>query len=137
MNRRTTPPAAPACDEPQDLPAPAAETGRGVFGPPTAMSLLFRKARAHLSDADLEWLFIDGSSYAEALAENAAVVAEGIGWLVHKDNAGAEHTSAGSFQSNADVPPLMFHMSNVFLQIASMVNVVAEAEVELRERGQS
>jgi len=138
MNRRTTPPtAAPTHDAPPAQPAPEAGAVRVVFDARNAMCLLFRAARPHLSVDELSWLSIDGSDYAEALAANAAVVADNIGWLVKGDNGDGTNPRVGSFQSNADVPQLLFHLASVFTQIAGLVNVVGEATVELGERGQS
>ena len=103
---------------------------QGVFGPEALMQLLYRKAKPHLTPSDFGWIVRDGSSYAEGVARNAAQFAERVGCLV-ADDGRADGVNAGHFQSHRDVPGLLFHLANVFDQLAGLADVIGDAADEM------
>ncbi|WP_310383542.1 hypothetical protein [Roseateles sp.] len=108
-----------------------------VFDGFMALQMLTVRALPHLTPEELKVLS-NASDYSSSLARRAADVAAGIGCLVASD------TAAGNFQSKHDVPTMLFHLAEVFNQVAGFSDLGNAAVYRLNElrrseelRGQS
>jgi hypothetical protein len=124
--------AAPRVAQTRELPAPSAaeaSKSRGPFSAANLTTMLYRKVAPLLSREELEWILLDGCSWADLVARNASIVAENIGSLVQAD--GESEAPSGNFQSHHDVPNLLFHFSAVFEQLSGLAAIVGDAADQL------
>jgi len=103
-----------------------------LFTPRRLVELLWPKAAAQLSRADLLAIIDGGSDYATEAADNAGRVVEGLACLVLHDGQGGP--GAGNFQDAESVAPLLFHMQAQFESLAAVSAAVGYAASELTVR---
>lgn len=118
--------ASPQADESQPL-------NLRNFSPRALIDLLFSKAGASLSRAELLAIVRGGAQFAQDAAGNGARVAEGLGCLVVND--GEAESRSGNFQDGESVAVLMWHMQAQMQAIEGMSSAVGWAASELASRG--
>lgn len=96
-----------------------------------AMAMMYERARASMSEADLEELTCL-SELAVDEARRMGDVCSGIGCLIAYD--GRTETGAGNFRDAGDVSSLLFALGHSFDMLAGMVHVGDRATYESRLR---
>lgn len=117
---------------PRQPAAPADASTVQLFTPRRLVELLWPRAAAQLSRADLLAIIDGGSDYATGAADNAGQVVEGLACLVLHD--GHDGPGAGSFQGEESVAPLLFHLQAQFEALAAVSAAVGYAASELTVR---
>ena len=115
--------------------APADSSTLQGFTPRRLVELLWPKAAAQLSRADLLAIIDGGSDYTTEAADNAGRVVEGLACLVlHDGQAWQNDPGAGNFQDAESVGPLLFHLQAQFEALAAVSAAVGYAASELTVR---
>ena len=92
---------------------------------------LWERTSSTLTEKELEW-FSRSTEYAEMMLRNLRDTMEGIGCLVASDTKENNAYPAGNFQSNSDVPTLLFSLANSIDSIQGMIHVGTSADDRLR-----
>ena len=96
-----------------------------------AMSMMFARGKANMTDADLEEL-ADLTEQASVESSRLSAVCEGLGCLIHCD--GMDPAGAGNFQGAGDVSTLLFALAHGLDVIAGMALVGGNATFEACRR---
>jgi len=108
-----------------------------VFDPCAALELLWSKASGNMATHELQWFAEGARAHVTAQAKQMECVLTGLGCLVLND--GQDGTpGVGSFQSNTDVPEMLFMLAGQMSTLAGLSEIADQASqtvLELAEAG--
>lgn len=108
-----------------------------VFAPRAAMELLWSKASLNMGTHELRWFAAGARTHVTEQARQMECVLNGLGCLVLNDGQGGV-PGAGSFQSNVDLPELLFMLVGQMSTLAGLSEIADQASqtvLELAEAG--
>ncbi len=99
----------------------------GIFGPATALALLWEKASPSMDDRTLQW-FADGAGDQVATQTwHLSEVLNSLACLVSQDD------TVGSFQSADSTGALLFSLGHQVDVLRGMAEIAAEANFKIRK----
>lgn len=126
---------------PAAAPAPEATTPAPARPLPgltgcSVLEMLFNRAAPNMTGPELAHLASQSGELAQSIALRAAEVAEGVGLLIADDaTTGDAGSETGAFRDNSSLPGLLWHLADVFQQVAGLVGVADEAAFLAKKRG--
>ncbi|WP_430230544.1 hypothetical protein [Paraburkholderia tropica] len=118
---------------PIDL-AKLSTNGMGSADLARVLSFLWGRSQNGLTPNELYWI-AGAAEAASSMATDLKSVMDGIGCLVMGDTREGNRLMSGNFQSNSDVPSLLFTLSNQVGAIAELAQIGSDAFAMLVHSG--
>lgn len=108
---------------PASIQSTGAPASLPAFSPRSLLQLLWERAYKHLTPQELRWMAEGAPEFNCYYAMQLECVLEGVGCLVSSDGGG----TAGTLQSDRDVPDLLFSQATQLGLIAGMSRIGGDA----------
>lgn len=109
-------------------------SGMGSCDLARVLSFLWARSQNDLTPNELYWI-AGAAETASHMAYDLKAVMDGIGCLVMGDTRDGNRLTSGNFQSNNDVPNLLFALSNQVGAIAELAQIGSDAFATLIHSG--